>query len=140
MTHDPVENPEHYNRAGIEVIDVIETYTPNSPHLANVLKYVCRHSYKGKPLEDLRKARWYLNRAIERMERETVAEIAQLGQELQPEAYTTTDFLPGDYVESGLCGLRGTVIEDLGDGYLLVEADPSRAEVHFAIKHTRLVR
>jgi len=64
MTEDNINNPDHYNRNGIEVIDVIETYTPESPHLANVLKYVCRHSYKGKPLEDLRKAAWYLDRAI----------------------------------------------------------------------------
>jgi len=70
MTHDNVNNPDHYNRAGIEVIDVIETYTPNSPHLANVLKYVCRHSYKGNPLEDLKKAEWYLARAITVLEGE----------------------------------------------------------------------
>lgn len=68
--NDPVNKPSHYNQAGIEVIEVIETYTPNSPHLANVLKYVCRHSYKGKPLEDLKKAQWYLNRAINIMEHE----------------------------------------------------------------------
>ena len=68
--NDTVNNPEHYNRNGIEVIDVIETYTPNSPQLANVLKYVCRHSYKGKPLEDLRKAAWYLDRAITILEGE----------------------------------------------------------------------
>jgi hypothetical protein len=62
--NDEVNNPSHYNQNGIEVIDVIETYTPDSPHLANVLKYVCRHSYKGNPLKDLRKAAWYLDRAI----------------------------------------------------------------------------
>jgi len=61
---DDVNNPTHYNKQGIEVIDVIEAYTPNSPHLANVLKYVCRHSYKGTPVKDLKKAAWYLHRAI----------------------------------------------------------------------------
>lgn len=61
---DAVNEPAHYNKQGIEVIDVIEAYTPNSPHLANVLKYVCRHSYKGKPVQDLKKAAWYLRRAI----------------------------------------------------------------------------
>jgi hypothetical protein len=38
MSEDVVNNPKHYNKQGIEVIEVIEAYTPNSPHLANVLK------------------------------------------------------------------------------------------------------
>jgi hypothetical protein len=81
MTHDAVNNPTHYNKNGIEVIDVIETYTPDSPHLANVLKYVCRHSYKGKPLEDLRKARWYLDRAIDIFEEDERAWIVEFPEE-----------------------------------------------------------
>ncbi len=70
MTHDPVNNPSHYNQNGLEVIDVIETYAKDDFRIANVLKYVCRHAYKGKPLEDLRKARWYLERVIKEMEGE----------------------------------------------------------------------
>lgn len=31
-------------------------------HLGNVIKYVLRSKYKGKELEDLKKARWYLDR------------------------------------------------------------------------------
>lgn len=72
MSEDVVNKPRHYNQNGIEVIDVIETYAPDSPHLANVIKYVCRCDYKGKKLEDLRKARWYLNRCIDNLERDTV--------------------------------------------------------------------
>jgi hypothetical protein len=61
---DDVNNPEHYNQQGIEVIDVIEAY--NLPyHLGNVIKYVLRHEYKGQEEKDLRKAQWYLNRYIE---------------------------------------------------------------------------
>ena len=67
---DEVNKPAHYNKQGIEVIEVIEAYTPDSPHLANVLKYVCRHSYKGNALQDLRKAQWYLSRKIELLEAE----------------------------------------------------------------------
>ena len=70
MSEDVVNNPKHYNKQGIEVIEVIEAYTPNSPHLANVLKYVCRCEYKGKKLQDLKKASWYLNRAIVLLEEE----------------------------------------------------------------------
>ena len=66
--NDDVNNPAHYNQNGIEVIDVIETYAKDDFRLANVLKYVCRCEYKGKKLEDLKKARWYLNRVIEEME------------------------------------------------------------------------
>jgi hypothetical protein len=64
MTHDPVNNPKHYNQNGIEVIDVIETYAKTDFRLANVLKYVCRCEYKGHKLEDLKKAAWYLARVI----------------------------------------------------------------------------
>jgi hypothetical protein len=67
MTHDDVSNPQHYNKQGIEVIDVIEAYELPY-HLGNVIKYVCRHSYKGKPLQDLQKALWYLARYVEDME------------------------------------------------------------------------
>jgi hypothetical protein len=36
----------------------------------NIIKYVSRHKYKGKPLEDLRKAQWYLTKLIEQYESE----------------------------------------------------------------------
>jgi len=71
---DPVNNPSHYNQNGIEVIDVIETYAKDDFRLANVIKYVCRCDYKGKKLEDLKKAAWYLNRVIEELAHEAAAE------------------------------------------------------------------
>jgi hypothetical protein len=74
MSEDVVNNPKHYNKQGIEVIEVIEAYTPDSPHLANVLKYVCRCEYKGKKLQDLKKASWYLDRAIVLLEAEEAEE------------------------------------------------------------------
>lgn len=62
-----VDHPKHYNAGKIEVIDAIEDWGLGF-HLGNVVKYVARANYKGKPLEDLKKAQWYLNRAIEKLE------------------------------------------------------------------------
>lgn len=66
-TRDAV-HPEHYKQhpTGIEAIDIIEH--ASSPNLANVIKYVWRVLWgsKGKDLEDLRKAHWYLGREIEK--------------------------------------------------------------------------
>lgn len=68
-THDPVNNPAHYTDGGIETIDFIEAKRLGY-HLGNVVKYISRASKKGTNtgLEDLRKAQWYLARAIERNE------------------------------------------------------------------------
>lgn len=62
-----VDHPKHYNAGRIEVIDAIEDWKLGF-HLGNVVKYVARAEHKGKPLEDLKKAVWYLNRAIEKLE------------------------------------------------------------------------
>ncbi len=64
---DMVNNPAHYNEATIETIDVIESVTQDgfeSYLQGNILKYICRYKYKNG-VEDLEKARWYLNRLIE---------------------------------------------------------------------------
>jgi hypothetical protein len=60
---DNVNSPTHYTTGGIETIDFIEAKTLNY-NLGNVVKYVSRSDYKGKKLEDLKKARWYLCREI----------------------------------------------------------------------------
>lgn len=62
--NDAVEHPRHYTFGGIEVIDAIEAWELGF-HLGNVVKYVARAPHKGCYLEDLRKARWYLDRQIE---------------------------------------------------------------------------
>lgn len=59
---DMINHPPHYKRDGIEVIDVIEAFDLNY-RLGNVVKYVLRHDNKGG-IEDLKKARWYLDREI----------------------------------------------------------------------------
>lgn len=68
---DVVNKPAHYTsflvREPGEVIDVIEAW--GLPyHLGNVVKYIARANLKGKYLEDLKKARWYLDRYIKRLE------------------------------------------------------------------------
>lgn len=63
--HDAVERPAHYTRGPIECVEVIEGLSLGY-HLGNVIKYVWRAGQKGDALEDLRKARWYLDREIKR--------------------------------------------------------------------------
>lgn len=61
---DSVFSPKHYTAGKYEVIDVIEDWNLNF-RLANTIKYIARHKHKGKPLEDLKKALWYLQREID---------------------------------------------------------------------------
>lgn len=64
---DPVDHPKHYRskKAGMEVIDVIDAFELG-PYEANIVKYVLRYKKKnGK--EDLKKAKWYLDRLIDSM-------------------------------------------------------------------------
>ena len=63
---DVINHPSHYTRGKIEVIDFIEDQQLPY-HLGNVIKYIARAGYKGDKLEDLKKARWYLDRYIERL-------------------------------------------------------------------------
>lgn len=67
---DPVNRPDHYRVNGLECIDVIEALGLGF-HLANVMKYVWRagRKDKAKTLEDLKKARFYLDRHIEQLEK-----------------------------------------------------------------------
>ena len=65
----PVENPDHYNTGAIEAIEAIRASMPSEQFFGylkgNVMKYLWRYDYKEKPIEDLRKADWYLNRLID---------------------------------------------------------------------------
>ena len=76
-TVDLVNHPPHYNKGGMEVIEVIELVTGGGTDgkrtgdqgfigylLGNILKYLLRFRHKGKPIEDLKKARWYLDKLI----------------------------------------------------------------------------
>lgn len=65
-----VNHPRHYNFGTIEVIDVIEDWNLGF-HLGNTIKYIARAPHKGSELEDLKKARWYLDRKIRNLESKT---------------------------------------------------------------------
>jgi hypothetical protein len=60
---DMVNKPPHYTDGGMEVIDFIEAKRLDY-HLGNVVKYITRAGKKDDELQDLQKARWYLDRAI----------------------------------------------------------------------------
>ena len=65
----PVERPDHYNTGAIEAIEAIKASMDSDQYFGylkgNVMKYLWRYDYKEKPVEDLRKADWYLNRLID---------------------------------------------------------------------------
>lgn len=65
--NDPVNHPSHYTDGRIEVIDFIEDKGLGF-HLGNSVKYIARAGKKDpdKAVEDLEKARWYLDREISR--------------------------------------------------------------------------
>ena len=71
---DAVNHPDHYKSAtGLETIDVIEAFTNDLVGLeavctANAIKYICRWKKKNG-VEDLRKAQWYINKLIEKVEK-----------------------------------------------------------------------
>lgn len=63
-----VNHPQHYGGdTSYEAIKVIEAWGLGFC-LGNALKYICRAGKKGSTIEDLEKARWYLNREIARLE------------------------------------------------------------------------
>ena len=65
--NDIVNNPAHYTMGGIAVFDLIQSWELDFP-TGNVVKYVVRAPYKGNELQDLKKARWYLDQLIKRAE------------------------------------------------------------------------
>jgi hypothetical protein len=70
--NDPVNNPAHY-QGKVECIDAIEAALGAQGFIAycrgNIIKYTYRAGRKGDSAEDLRKAVWYLERAIETLEK-----------------------------------------------------------------------
>lgn len=74
VAEDLVNHPKHYkSKNGLETIDVIEAFTENlkgieATDTGNILKYMCRWKEKNG-LQDLEKARWYLNHLIDHVEK-----------------------------------------------------------------------
>jgi hypothetical protein len=65
---DAVNHPPHYTShpSGIECIEVAEHY---GFCIGNAIKYLWRAGLKGDAVEDLKKARWYLDREIQKREK-----------------------------------------------------------------------
>lgn len=65
---DEVNQPVHYNTGSIECITAIEASMSQEQFRGylkgNCLKYLWRYEYKGKPVQDLEKAEWYLKRLL----------------------------------------------------------------------------
>lgn len=70
---DPVNHPPHYTAGPIEVIDMLEQAVAQAPDPVaaglqwQALKYLHRLWLKSNSLQDASKARWYLNRLIDRL-------------------------------------------------------------------------
>ena len=64
--NDPVNHPKHYTThpSGVECIEVTEHM---NFCVGNAIKYLWRAGLKGEQVEDLRKARWYIDREIARI-------------------------------------------------------------------------
>jgi len=67
-----INSPPHYKYGKKETIDVIQDCMTNDEYhgylKGNVLKYISRYKFKGEPLEDLKKAQWYLDRLVKEVE------------------------------------------------------------------------
>ena len=104
--NDPVNHPSHYTQGGIECIDALTAMVtgyedPNDAALTwQVGKYIWRHPFKSKPIEDLKKARFYLDRLI---------------RYLETKAYLTDVPPAGDAVTSG--------VSTCEDAYARMKAD-----------------
>ena len=75
MEYDVVNKPRHYNQGGIECIDALASATINLKGIeavctANAIKYLWRWAAKNG-VEDLRKAKWYIERLIKERENES---------------------------------------------------------------------
>ena len=72
---DVVNHPKHYTSGKIEVIRIMEDQLTSEEYRGyikgQVIKYITRERHKNG-LEDLKKARWYLDRLIKKVERESV--------------------------------------------------------------------
>lgn len=73
LKEDMVNNPRHYKIGNLECIDVTQHFNFNR---GNAIKYIWRAGKKdsSKTIEDLRKAAWYINKEIERIEAEQKAQ------------------------------------------------------------------
>lgn len=84
---DPVNHPSHYGSGSIECIDYIEDMLTREEFIGylrgNIAKYLHRWRYKGRPVEDLQKAQWYLAR-LEKLEKGKQEDFSEVLSENHP--------------------------------------------------------
>lgn len=73
---DNVNHPEHYTQGNIECIEAIKASLSTDAFLGylkgNTQKYIWRYEKKSNPIEDLKKAQWYLSRLIEELDSDRI--------------------------------------------------------------------
>jgi len=76
---DMVNSPAHYGNGKVECIEYIEDFLTTEEYIGylrgNIAKYLHRWRWKGKPMEDLKKAEWYLKRLSEVVEDEECSKL-----------------------------------------------------------------
>lgn len=78
---DHINHPKHYTAGKVEVIDIIEQIVATYPYPADgwcigaALKYLARAPLKGHYADDLKKAKWYLDRVVGRHDGATQANV-----------------------------------------------------------------
>jgi hypothetical protein len=85
---DSVEHPSHYTQGPPcpncgSVIECITITERMDFMLGNAIKYIWRSGLKGTPIQDLKKARWYLDREIARREGESLGSCLSRGDDMQ---------------------------------------------------------
>lgn len=73
LTSDPVNSPSHYASGDIECIDAIKASMTREAFLGylkgNIQKYTWRYEKKINPIEDVKKARWYMNKLVDELDK-----------------------------------------------------------------------
>lgn len=149
--HDPVERPSHYTEHPVfsgQAWDVTR-FLPFAE--GNAVKYLWRHGGKGSPVQDLEKARWYLEKAedmlapVDRVRDVPPHTLKRMGTELGkfwatlPENYVQARAIPSRYRQERLTDLPGV---ELADGEVLLDltreerAAVASAEAYRAIMFT----
>lgn len=94
-----VNHPAHYNQGGTETIDIIAEVAQNASDgfsgflVGNIIKYICRYNAKNG-VEDLEKARWYLNKLISHTK-----EVKELLRDI--DRYIETGYWPEEMDDGG---------------------------------------
>lgn len=130
--HDAVNHPSHYTTGKVEVIEYIEDkLTPEQLEgyfVGNVLKYVSRYRHKGG-VEDLRKASWYLDRLISKLDSPERKE--QIGQayaemaELPPEEHRC-HWMPSRECHNSNCRINPIYKYDCKNEFFRYHIEPNK--------------